>query len=273
MIALALGGGAGLGWAHIGVLRALEAHGVTVGAVAGTSIGALAAVCAAAGRLDVLEGLARSANIGTVLRYMDVTMRRGSVFGGRTIAHQLTTHLGPRQFSDLLIPCAAVAADLVSGREVVLKDGPVVDAVLASIAIPGIFMPVRRGDQLLVDGGVVAPVPVAAARSLAPGLPVIAVNLQNDYLRRAQSVGLRLDRRQHPSTVNVARAAMGLLLSRLARQSLTLDPPDLELALPVGHIDVRDFTRAHDLITIGREAVDHDWPAIAALLEARAARH
>ncbi len=265
MIALALGGGAGLGWAHIGVLRALQVRGVEIGAVAGTSIGALAAVCLAAGRLDVLEDLARSTTIRTILRYLDFHLRRGSMLGGRMIAHQLNTHLGQAQLEGLTMPCAVVAADLVSGREVVMRSGPVVEAVQASMALPGIFQPVHKDGMMLVDGGVVAPVPVTAARAIAGGMPVIAVNLQNDYLRRAQAVGLRLDKRLHPSTLHITRAAMGLLLSRLARQSLTLEAPDLELALPVGHIDVRNFTRAHELIEIGAEAVASDWPAIAKL--------
>src|SRR3546814_15429075 len=92
-IALALGGGAALGWAHIGVLRALHRHGVPIGAVAGTSIGALAAVCQAADRLDVLEDIARSARLRTVLRYLDPHFRRGAMLWGRTIARQLDRHL------------------------------------------------------------------------------------------------------------------------------------------------------------------------------------
>lgn len=265
-IALALGGGAALGWAHIGVLRALIRHGVHVGAVAGTSIGALAGVCLAADRLDVLETLARSANLRTVLRYMDLNLRRGAVLGGRAIAHQLGTHLGSLQLEELHIPCAVVAADLVTGTEVVLTAGSAVEAVQASIAIPGIFQPVSHDGMLLVDGGLISPVPVSAARSLSD-LPVVAVNLQNDYLRRAQAVGLRLDRRRRPSTMHMTRAAIGLLLSRLARQSLTLDPPDLELALPVGHIDVRNFTKAGELIDIGARAVDEAWPQIKQLVD------
>lgn len=263
-IALALGGGAALGWAHIGVLRALMRHGVHVGAVAGTSIGALAAVCAAADRLDVLETIARSANMRTILRYLDPHMRKGAVLGGRAIARQLETHLGRMRMEELHIPCAVVAADLVSGREVSITHGLVTQAVRASMALPGIFQPVLMDGMALVDGGVIAPVPVAAARALGD-LPVVAINLQNDYARRAVAVGLRMDPKPALTTISVTRAAMGLLLSRLARQSLTLDPPDLELALPVGHIDVRHFTRAAELIDIGAAAVDQAWPALEAL--------
>lgn len=270
-VALALGGGAALGWAHIGVLRALQRHDVPIGAVAGTSIGALAAVCQAADRLDVLEEIARSATIRTVLRYLDPHMRKGAMLGGRAIARQLDRHLGHARFEELPIPCAVVAADLVAGEAVVIAKGPVDEAVRASMALPGIFHPVIRDGHILVDGGIVMPVPVEAVRGIAPGLPVIAVNLQSDYARRALAVGLRLHPRPALTSLSVLRSATGLMLSRLARQSLSLHPPELELALSVGHIDVRHFTRARELIDIGLSATEEAMPAIRALMSGNAA--
>lgn len=261
-LALALGGGAGLGWAHIGVLRALIARGVTIDAVAGTSIGAVAAVCVAADRLDVLEELARSASPRKVMRYLDVDLRRGSLLGGRAVTRELRHHFGHDRLEDLAIPCAVVAADLVSGAAVVMTHGGVVDAVRASIAIPGIFPPLRRGDAILVDGGVVTPVPVAAARALS-NAPVLAVNLQGDYVRRAAK-GLP-ERLRILTPMRVGRAGITLLLAEFARKSLLIDPPDFELALPVGHIHVRNFTKAHELIDIGAAAVAAAWPEIARL--------
>ena len=161
---------------------------------------------------------------------------------------------------DLFIPCAVVAADLVTGTEVAITRGSVVDALRASIAIPGIFPPVRRGDMVLVDGGVVAPVPVRAVRALSTS-PVLAVNLQSDYLRRVAK-GLPA-RKRILTPMRVGRAGLSLLLNEFVRQSLALDPPDLELALPVGHIHVRNFTRANELIEIGQAAVAAEWSRIA----------
>jgi NTE family protein len=261
-IALALGGGAGLGWAHIGVLRALLARGVVIDAVAGTSIGALAAVCLAADRLDTLEILARSVNLRKVVRFLDVNLRRGSLLGGRAVARELRKHFGDLRLEALAMPCAVLAADLVSGAEVVLTSGSIVDAVRASIAIPGIFPPVRQGDLVLVDGGVLNPVPVRAVRALSTA-PVIAVNLQDDYRRRA-AVGMTQHKRVL-TPMRVGRAGISLLMAQLARQSLALDPPELELALAVGHIHVRNFTRAHELIDIGAAAVEANWATIKAL--------
>ncbi len=261
-LALALGGGAGLGWAHIGVLHALKARGVTVDAVSGTSIGAVAAVCLAADRVNVLEDIARSINGRQVLRFLDIDPRKGSVLGGRTVRNRLRTHFGHDNLQDLFIPVAVVAADIVSGEEVWITRGRVVEAVTASIAIPGVFPPVRRDGMILIDGGVVAPVPVRAVRALSKS-PVLAVNLQGDYLRRAEATMPVEKRIMTP--FRVGRAGISLLFSHLARQGLIIDPPDLEIAPAIGHIDVRDFTKAHQLIELGEAAVADNWSAIAAL--------
>lgn len=268
-IALALGGGAGLGWAHIGVLRALEKSGVHVTAAAGTSIGALAAVCLGAHRLDVLEEFARSANLKTVLRYLDPHWKRGAVLGGREIARQLDLHLGHIRFQDLHIPVSVVAADLLTGDAVTVDRGPVANAVRASMALPGIFHPVEIEDRLLIDGGVIAPVPVTAARALAPDAPLIAVNLLGDYPGRAGTLRRGWSERRALSTFGVVRAATALMTASLTRHSLELDPPDLQLDLPVGHIEATNFMRAQELIEIGAGAVKEQLPQIQALISAR----
>src|SRR3546814_8865848 len=98
------------------------------------------------------------------------------------------------------------------------------------------------------------PVPVEAVRMIAPGLPVVAINLQNDYARRALAVGIRIHPKPVVTSLSVLRPATGLMLSRLARQSLALHPPDMELPLTVGHFDVRQFTPALELIENGMHA-------------------
>lgn len=254
-IAVALGGGAALGWAHIGVLRELQEQGIPVRAAAGTSIGALAAVCFAAGKLDSLERIARSANWLRVLSYLDIHFRPGAMLGGRGIMRDLELHLGQLQFQELLIPSCAVACDLVAGKPVVIDRGPVTPAIMASIAIPGLFRPVQYDGLFLVDGGVVTPVPVAAARKLAPKLPVLSVNLQGDYHGRRVATAIRARPTRSHNSMAVVRASTMLLMSELARHSLALDPPDLALTLPVGHVEIHDFTRAGELIAIGRQSV------------------
>lgn len=262
-LALALGGGAGLGWAHIGVLHALKDRGVEIAAVSGTSIGALAAVCLAADRVNVLDDIARSINARQVMRFIDIDPRKGSMLGGRAVAAQLRKHFSHVQLQDLFIPTAIVAADLISGEEVAITRGPVVEAVRASIAIPGIFPPVRRDGMILVDGGVITPVPVRALRGISKA-PIVAINLQGDYQRRA-AIGLPADKRVM-TPFRVGRAGLSMLMMHVARQSLLIDPPDLEIAPAIGHIDVRNFTRAQELIDLGEAAIIDNWPAIKALL-------
>lgn len=263
-IALALGGGAALGWAHIGVVRTLVERGVRIDAVAGTSIGAVVAACVAANKLDALEELALSATGLTVLRYLDVSFR-GGMLGGRTIERQLRRHFDGLQMEDLPLPCATVAADLITGAEVVLRDGPVVEAVRASMAIPGIFKPVMRKGHVLADGGLVNPVPVSAARQIS-ACPVIAVNLQGDYVNRAAAAGFRKAAGStRLSAIRTTRASLGLLLSSLANHVLAANPPDLVITPAIGHIDVGDFTRAGDLIQAGRRATEAAWGQIEAL--------
>lgn len=265
-IALALGGGAGLGWAHIGVLRALDEAGVEIGALSGTSIGGVASIAYASGRLDTLEELALSANnIRSVLRYLGPNWRAGSMLSGKGIARLIEENLGDLSFEELSIPTAVVAADLISGDPVVLGHGPVGEAIHATIALPGIFQPVKRGNYILSDGGAVMPVPVRPARKLAAGLPVVAVNLQGDYVSRRRAVGLRDRADAKLTTLSVVRGATGLMLSNLARYSLDLDPPDLELAPKVGHIDTSNFTRAEELIGIGKASIADSLEQIEAI--------
>ena len=262
-LALALGGGAGLGWAHIGVLHALAARNVNVVAVSGTSIGALAAVCLAAHRVNVLEELARSTNVRSMMRFLDIDFGRSALLGGRAVQRELRHQFGHTRLEDLFIPCAVVAADLVAGEEVALTRGEIVPAVRASIAIPGIFPPVRHDGRLLVDGGVMTPVPVRAARALS-NAPVLAVNLQGDYANRSETWLRRQRAARHGglSPTRVGRAGLSLIMMHVARQSLALDPPDFELAPRIGHIDVRNFTRADELIALGAASVDENWEMI-----------
>ncbi len=175
-VSLALGGGGVKGIAHIGVLRRLEKEGFTIKAIAGTSSGGMIGAIYACGYSvtaieEMFSGMdqaglyARDQNDGPAL------------MGLQGLAHALKEVLGDRTFTDLAIPFACTAVDLHTGQEIILDYGRVLDAVLATVAIPGIFPPVEIGSTLLVDGGVLDPVPVALARWLAPGLPVVAVCL------------------------------------------------------------------------------------------------
>lgn len=270
-LSLALGGGAGLGWTHIGVLRALEEARIEIAAIAGTSIGAIAGASFAAGKLDYLEATARTANLRSLIRFMDPHFKRGAVMGGRMIEKEFEAHLGHLAFEDLPFPVAAVAADLKTGDTIIMKSGRLVPAIRASMSLPGIFKPVQFEGRMLVDGGVALPVPVSAARDLAPDALCLSVNLQDDFVNRAIMSGVGREDGKEPTSIAIVKASIGLSLRNLGRYSLALDPPDFAMSPKVGHIDMQNFTRADELIAIGHRETMAIVPEILAKMEARAA--
>ncbi|MDP6518406.1 MAG: patatin-like phospholipase family protein [Planctomycetota bacterium] len=175
-IQLALGGGAARGMAHIGVLHALEEAGLTIAGTAGTSIGSVVGGLHAAGVLDEYEEVMLGLDRQGILALLDPGLPTSGLFAGARMEALLRSIAGPVHLEELEIEFLAVAVELVSGREVWLRDGELVAAIRASSSIPGMFKPVRRDQVWLVDGGLAAPVPVRAARALGPH-PVVAVNL------------------------------------------------------------------------------------------------
>lgn len=180
-LGLALGGGVARGWAHIGVLRALARHGIRPDVIAGCSAGALVGGVYLAGHLDTLEEWTRSLTTMRILSLMDLKLTSGSLIGGEKLIAELVRHVGDRRVEDLETPFITVATDLVTGHEVWLRQGSLVDAMRASYAMPGIFPPAKIDGRWLVDGALVDPVPVAACRALG-AVMVVAVNLNADLV-------------------------------------------------------------------------------------------
>src|SRR5579884_2354907 len=167
-IGVAFGAGGSKGWAHLGVLRAFERHGVPIDVVAGSSVGAFAgATVAMKAPLSWLEDLLRDTQ-----KQLRPTLPLFGVIGNRKLAKWAEAKSEGRQIEDLPVPYAAVAVDLVEAREIIMRRGPLWQAVLASSAIPGVFPAVRVGRHWLVDGGVVSPVPVEAARLLGADIVI-----------------------------------------------------------------------------------------------------
>ncbi len=193
-IGLALGGGAARGWAHLGVIQALQERGVTVDFVAGTSMGALVGGFFAAGRLPVLRELAVQLDWKQVLYYFfEMSFSRSGLVDGRKIVEWIRRNVPVHGLAELPLPFRAVATDVLSGREVVIAEGDLIDAIRASIAIPGLFTPVNRGGMVLVDGGLTNPVPVSVAREMGAE-KVIAVDLNYDLIgSRQRRRNVRLD--------------------------------------------------------------------------------
>jgi NTE family protein len=186
-IGLVLGSGAARGFAHIGVMRALEAHGIKPDIIVGTSMGALVGGCYATGQLDTLEAWARSLTMRRVFGYLDVKFGGAGLISGNRLTHRLDESIGTKNIEELPVRFAAIATEIGTGHEVWLTHGSLALALRASYALPGIFPPVHLGGRWLVDGALVNPVPVSAARAFGARV-VIAVNMDADRFGRGATI-------------------------------------------------------------------------------------
>ena len=290
-VGLALGGGSARGWAHIGVIRALEEAGIHPSVVAGCSIGAVVGASYAAGRLDRLEAFARSLTKRRVVGLLDPRLPGSGLIAGNRLRARLAAELGERRIEDLPVRFGCVATEYGSGREIHLERGPVVAAVRASYAIPGLFPPVASEGRLLMDGTLVNPVPVALARRLGAGV-VVCVNLNGDtggpvarevppaprrgFLRVVRGRLPGVDRREPgiaaPGIARVVLDAFNITQDRISRARLERDPPDVAIGPEVAGFGLFDFHRAAEGIALGHRAARAALPRIRAALEGAAAR-
>jgi NTE family protein len=286
IIGLALGSGAAKGWAHIGVIRALVDHGYEPRVVAGSSIGAVVGAVYVNNQLDALESWARKLTSKRKFMFMDFRPRSGGLVSGKRLMQVLTDHVGPINIQDCPIPFGAVATSYDSGREIWLRHGPVVRAVRASMAIPGVFSPVFLRNQWLLDGGLSNPVPVSLTRALGADL-VFAVDLNGDNtgydegskadekrqagVGKAQAISLSpgLEVGEAPAPPSIANSffsAITIMSNRLARGRLAGDPPDVIIAPRLGHMSGMEFEQADAAINEGYAAVVRVLPLIESAL-------
>jgi len=180
-VGLALGSGSARGLAHLGVIRAIEDAGIEVDFIAGTSMGALIGAIHAAGKLDELEATFQAFDWKKTLSFFDVVLPKSGLLDGAKVSELVRAHVHADAIESLPKPFATVATDIVSGEEVVIRSGDVIEAVRASISVPGIFTPVRSNGRILVDGGLTNPVPVSAVRAMGAEF-VIAVDLNHQIV-------------------------------------------------------------------------------------------
>jgi NTE family protein len=296
-IGLALGGGSARGWAHIGVIQALAEAGITPTIVCGTSIGALVGAAFVADRLAALQSFAVGLTRREMVRFLDVQLSGGGIVDGKRIVAMLRTLGIDGPIEGYARTYAAVATDLETGREIWFRDGPILDAVRASISLPGIFSPVRMDGRWLADGGLVNPVPVSQCRALGADV-VIAVNLSSDIVARfdvdsapanagpISSVGERgrwfvdqipaairqqaatimprllRSRAGTPSYFEVLTNAINVMEDRITRARLAGEPPHVLLEPKLRRIRPLDFHRAAEAIAEGRACVEQALPAL-----------
>jgi len=294
-VGLALGSGAARGWAHIGVIRTLERNAIVPDVVCGTSIGALVGAAMVCGELPRLEKWVRSLSWQKVISYFDLSMSAGLI-KGQKLFDFFRENVADRDIGSLGYRFGAVATDLANGREIWLRNGLVFDAVRASISLPGLFTPVARDGQWLVDGGLVNPIPVSMCRALGADL-VIAVDLNTDLLTTRDSQPGRvaadsadasqkpvslLDRVQNklaaalaletgdhdtPSIMDVVTASINIMQVRITRSRLAGEPADSLITPRLAHFALLDFHRASEAIEEGERAAQQMMPHIRSLLD------
>lgn len=183
-VGLVLGSGASRGWAHIGVIEALEEAGVPIDFIAGCSVGAYVGALYASGSLDKLKDFLLRMDGQNIFSYFDVVFpRSGLLNGSKRVRELFSMHTEAQTFAELAIPVVMVATDLERGKKVVLQSGSIIEALRATMSYPGLFEPVRINGRWLVDGGLVDPVPVGMARAMGAEV-VIAVDLNSRIVSR-----------------------------------------------------------------------------------------
>ena len=300
-IGLALGSGSARGWAHIGVLRALEEQGIRPDLVCGCSIGALVGAVYAGGALDTLEDWVCKLKLWDVVRLLDVRMAGGLIEGG-LLMRAFEEMIPDVDIESLEMPFASVATDLQSGREIWMQQGPLQQAVRASIALPGLFAPAKIEGRWLVDGGLTNPVPISLCRAMGADV-IIAVNLNSDIVGRhiksrqadktlpSQGEQALLDqllkklngslqetrlgawasrkldeRNSEPGMFDVIASTINIMQDRITKSRMAGDPADVVLAPRLGQLGLLEFDRAKEAIAEGRDSVRRSLPALQHLL-------
>lgn len=297
-IGLALGGGVARGFAHIGAIRALIRHGIEPTIIAGTSIGALVGGCYLAGKLDALEEWGLSLNGLRILSYLDFKVSSSGAIGGKRLAKLMRSQLGREiNIEDLPHSFTAVATDLVTGHEVWLRKGNLIEAMTASFSLPGMFPPVEKNNRFLIDGALVNPVPVSVCQALGARM-TIAIDLNGDMIGKATMPGQKVPRvagydlldnnvtsmkeralmnampltrklfsradQDHPSMFGVMVSSLNIIQDRLTRSRLAGDPPDVHIKPHIGHIGLMEFDKAQEMIEEGEASVERALPEIIA---------
>ena len=303
-VGLVLGAGAARGWSHIGILKALAAEGIRPDIVCGCSIGALVAATSVTGHLESLEARARDMTVSRVIRYFDISLRGGGIIEGRWITDFFRESVEDIDIASVTPVFGAVATDLASGRETWLTSGSMIDAVRASIAIPGLLSPVLIRSRWHVDGALVNPLPVSLCRALGADV-IIGVSLNGNLMARPSPIavtptppmapgeleladetasswtrwfgygrstdagaiqqGPTADNR--PGYLEVVSQTFFIVQDFVSRIRLAADPVDILIAPDVGELGWLEFHRAAEAIEAGEAAVAESLPAIRSFID------
>ena len=308
-VALVLGSGSSRGWAHIGAIEALEEEGIPIDFISGCSVGSYVGAIYASGSLASLKDFVLSMDGQKVFSYFDVVFpRSGLLDGTKKVAELFSMHTAVQRFSELNIPVMMVATDLQRGEKVVLRSGNLLQALRATMSVPGLFAPARVKGRWLVDGGIVDPVPVGVARATEADV-VIAVDLNSgivsrrmktpkknevekpvpeepkfkselltkltDYYETAESnfknkINELLGRDANmPDIIDTVMTSINIMQERITRINLAVEPPDILIQPRLGALKMMDFHQVKSAIEEGYIGVKEKMEDIKSLLEIR----
>ena len=305
-IGIALGSGSARGWAHIGVIQELAKIGIIPEIVAGSSIGAIVGAAYASNQLDKFDSWVRSLTWKEIFNYIDISIVGGGFIQGEKLLELARTCIEEDSIESLPRQFGMVATELDTGREVWFQDGSILDALRASIALPGMFTPVKINGRWLVDGGLSNPVPVSLCRAMGADI-VIAVNLNGDIVgkhnRKQIKPNTSIDNKSNdnettllervtsqlknslheqkdillsrlfgdsldsPGLFDVTASSINIMQDRLTRSRMAGDPPDIILSPRLSELGLMEFDQAAIAIEEGRACVQRMRPALEHLLE------
>ncbi|MGB4204192.1 MAG: patatin-like phospholipase family protein [Bacteroidales bacterium] len=269
-VALVLSSGGSRGLAHIGVINELCKQGFQISSVSGSSIGSVIGGLYAMGKLHEYTHWVSSFNKRDVWGFMDFTLASNGLLKGERVFDKMKTFIPDMNIEDMPIPFAAVATDILHEKEVVFTKGSFYEAIRASVAIPAVFTPVKYTDTILVDGGILNPIPIEYV-SRKNGDLLIVVNLYGDkktdisketnnnngYLNRLMNTisTLILTGDKHSAGYySLLSGTTSAMIHRIAKMSIEKHKPDLVINIPHDSANTFDFYRAKELIELGENA-------------------
>jgi len=298
-IGLALGSGSARGWCHIGVIEALNEHGITPDIVCGCSIGAMVGAAYIADKMSPLKDWVLALKWREIASSVSAGLSGGGLIDGDVFRDLMVKLNIDEPIESYATPFACVATDLATGQEIWLREGPVHKAVRASMAMPGVFSPAMQGEGWLLDGGLVNPVPVSTCRALGANF-IIAVNLNDSLvegriearsagqghngLRVTQPPGLEDRFQKVPSSIQqriskftprlqtpkpaapgyfeVFESSINIMQEQITQGRLSAEPPNVVLVPRVAHVGLFEFKKAQEAIDEGRACVEEALPML-----------
>jgi NTE family protein len=286
-VGLVLGSGSARGWAHIGAIEAIEEAEIPIHCIAGASIGSFVGAVYATGNLQSLKDFALQMDWKKVMSYFDVVFPKSGFMDGKKVHELFSIHTDAKTFDDFKIPISMIATNLRTGKKVIINSGNIIEGIRASVSVPGIFIPVKRGNDWLVDGGLVDPIPVSVVKEMGADF-VIAVDLNSDIvspeqkkLRKVEKNPIPLKQRHEiiqrisnqynnaekavksqmnkmfsssektPNIIDVMGTSIGIMQTQISRINLAMDPPDILIQPRLGDLSMFDFDQAERSIKEG----------------------